>query len=211
MKLFRLLGEKSWERSAQTAEGYAAIADEAFQLPPQKTALLFFLAVVSVMFGLFITAYFIRMDLDDWRPMPESVLLWLNTAVLFLASIVLQVLHTRLKTGNTRHLKAGLFFGALLTLGFVYGQVFVWQLMQADGYYMYNNPANSFFYVLTGIHALHILGGLYVWLRAGFRVWFEAVTEVNAEKLKLSVELCALYWHFLLLVWLVLFALMLNT
>jgi cytochrome c oxidase subunit III len=211
MKLLRILGEKSWVRSAQTAEGYAAIADEAFQLPPQKTALLFFLAVVSVMFGLFITAYFIRMDLDDWRPMPESVLLWLNTAVLFLASIVLQVLHTRLKTGNTRHLKAGLLFGALLTLGFVYGQVFVWQLMQADGYYMYNNPANSFFYILTGIHALHILGGLYVWLRAGFRVWFEAVTDASVENIRLSVELCALYWHFLLLVWLVLFALMLNT
>jgi cytochrome c oxidase subunit 3 len=207
MKWFRLLTEKSWERSAQTAEGYAAEASLNEVLPPQKTALLFFLAVVSVMFGLFITAYFIRMELDDWRPMPESSLLWVNTVLLFASSVVLQVMHSRLKLGNEQYLKPGLVLGAVLTLAFVYGQTAVWQLMRADGYYMYNNPANSFFYVLTGIHALHILGGLFVWLRAGLRVWLGE----SSERIKLSVELCTLYWHFLLLVWLVLFALMSNT
>lgn len=207
MNFWRALGEKSWVRSAQTAEGYAAEADALEVLPPQKVALLFFLGVVGVMFGLFVTAYVIRMSLEDWRPMPESGLLWLNTGLLFMSSIVLQVLHSRLKAGNSKHLKAGLVVGALFTLGFVYGQVYVWQVMQAGGYYLYNNPANSFFYVLTGIHALHILGGLFVWLRAGIRV----MSGQSAESIKLSVELCALYWHFLLLVWLVLFALMTNT
>lgn len=205
--LWRTLTEKSWERSAQSADAYAAAAAAHTAAPPQKVALVFFLGVVSVMFGLFITAYFIRMELPDWRPMPESQLLWLNTALLFGASIVLQLLHARLRRENTRHLRTLMLLGAVLTLGFVYGQWQVWQLMRAAGYYMYNNPANSFFYVLTGIHALHILGGLYVWLRAGWRV----MQRQAAAHIKLSVELCALYWHFLLLVWLVLFALMSTT
>lgn len=203
-KLYRALTEKSWEHQPTTAEGYPVAESQGLPVPPQKVALVFFLCVVAVMFTLFAVAYYIRMELDDWRPMPESNLLWLNTAVLFMASIVLQALHSRLKAGNEAHLKAGMVVGALLTFGFVYGQVSVWQIMQAEGYYMYNNPANSFFYVLTGIHALHILGGLLVWLHAGVKVFSGA----GAERIKLSVELCALYWHFLLLVWLVLFGLM---
>lgn len=207
MSLWRILTEKSWERSAQTAAGYVSAAASEQALPPQKVALWFLLGVVGVMFGLFITAYFVRMELPDWRPMPESDLLWLNTGLLFAASIVLQVLHARLRRGQTAHVRGLLVLGALLTLGFVYGQMEVWQLMRADGYFMYNNPANSFFYVLTGIHALHILGGLYVWLRAGLRV----LQGKPVVSIALSVELCALYWHFLLLVWLVLFALMSTT
>lgn len=207
MSLWRILTEKSWERSAQTAAGYADLAASEQALPPQKVALWFLLGVVGVMFGLFITAYFVRMELPDWRPMPESNLLWLNTGLLFAASIVLQVLHARLRRGLTAHVRSLLALGAVLTLGFVYGQMEVWQLMRAAGYFMYNNPANSFFYVLTGIHALHIIGGLYVWLRAAFRV----LQGRPVASIALSVELCALYWHFLLLVWLVLFALMSTT
>lgn len=205
MKWLRALTERPWEQ-VRTADGYVPVSQASIN-PPQKVALWFFLAVVGVMFGLFITAYYVRMTLDDWRPMPESSLLWLNTAFLFLASITLQLLHSRLKQGNEKFLGVALALGALFTVGFVYGQWHVWQLMRADGYFMYNNPANSFFYVLTGLHALHILGGLFVWCRAGFRV----LSGVSAEKIRLSVELCALYWHFLLLVWLVLFALISNT
>jgi cytochrome c oxidase subunit 3 len=168
---------------------------------------MFFLGVVFVLFGLFITAYFIRMELEDWRPMPEPALLWVNTAILFLASIVLQWTHSQLKRGRESGIKTALLLGAVLTLAFVYGQYDAWQQMRGAGYFMYNNPANSFFYVLTGIHAVHILGGLFVWLRAGYRV----IMGMSPENIRLSVELCAVYWHFLLLVWLVVFAVLSYT
>ncbi len=202
MGLFSTLFEKGWERTPQTADGLSGEVSQALGHPPQKTALMFFLAVVTVLFGLFITAYFIRMKLEDWRPMPEPTLLWVNTAVLFLSSIALQWTHSRIKSGRDAGVKAGLLVGAVLTLGFVYGQYEAWQQMRALGYFVASNPANSFFYVLTGIHALHILGGLWVWTRAGFRV----LSGTAPEKIRLSVELCAVYWHFLLLVWLVVFA-----
>jgi len=207
MNPFRLLSEKGWQRTPQTPEGISVELSQALGHPPQKTALMFFLGVVFVLFGLFITAYFIRMNVEDWRPMPEPDLLWVNTALLFLGSIVLQWTHVRVKSGRDAGVKTGLLLGAVLTFGFVYGQYAAWQDMRAAGYFMYNNPANAFFYVLTGIHALHILGGLLVWARAGFRVF----TGASTESIRLSVELCAVYWHFLLLVWLALFALLSNT
>lgn len=207
MGLFRILSEKGWERTPPTPEGLTVEASQASAVPPQKVALLFFLAVVSVLFGLFITAYFIRMELDDWRPMPESGLLWVNTGLLFLASVALQWTSHVLRRERGKLVVAGLVLGALLTFGFVYGQFAVWQQMRAAGYFMGSNPANAFFYVLTGIHALHILGGLWVWTRAGIRV----LSGAALERIRLAVELCALYWHFLLLVWLVLFALISNT
>ena len=120
---------------------------------------MFLLGVIGVLFGLFITAYFIRMELGDWRPLPEPPLLWVNTAVLFLASIVLQWTHSRLRSGRESGIRPALLIGALLTLAFVYGQVEAWQQMRAAGYFIYSNPANAFFYIITGVHAVHILGG----------------------------------------------------
>jgi cytochrome c oxidase subunit 3 len=201
MNLLRTILEKPWKE--QGLAGLPPDSSVSSNTPAQKVALILFLAVISVMFGLFITAYFVRMELDDWRPMPESQLLWLNTALLFLSSFTLQWTHNVLKKGQDNKFKIGLILGALLTVGFVYGQFTVWGLMRSEGYFLYNNPANAFFYVLTGIHALHILGGLYVWTRTSIKFWSGA----DSEELLLSTELCALYWHFLLLVWLVIFAL----
>lgn len=207
MNPFRLLTERGWERTAQTAGGITVEASQASELPPQRVALRLFLGVVAVMFGLFITAYIIRMGLDDWRPMPEPQQLWFNTLLLIMGSIALQWTCHLQRRGETARMKAGLLLGALFTFGFVYGQVAVWQQMTAQGYYLYNNPANAFFYVLTAIHALHILGGLWVWTRASVRI----LAGGDPEKVRLSIELCAVYWHFLLLVWLAVFALISYT
>ena len=76
----------------------------------------------------------------------------------------------------------------------------------ASGYLVASNPANSFFYVLTGLHVLHLLGGLVALARTAGHAWAGALA-----KTRLGVELCAVYWHFLFVVWLILFGLMLST
>jgi cytochrome c oxidase subunit III len=81
-----------------------------------------------------------------------------------------------------------------------------WRQLQAAGYYATSNPANAFFYVLTGLHGLHLLGGLFVWAGAASRMY-----QGRAGTTRLSVELCTVYWHYLLLIWLVLFGLLLIT
>ena len=72
------------------------------------------------------------------------------------------------------------------------------------GYFAATDAASAFFYLITAMHALHLVGGLVAWARTTNKVWrgFD-VTQVH-----LSVELCAVYWHYLLLVWLVLFGLL---
>lgn len=178
-----------------------------FAQPTKKIALWIFLAVVSVLFLLFISAYFMRMELADWRPLREPSLLWFNTALLIVSSLALQWARVSADRGQFSGLKFGLLIAGAATLAFLAGQYVTWQQLIALGYFASSNPANAFYYLLTGLHGLHILGGLVVWgmttnklMRGG------QVDEVRA-----SVELCAIYWHFLLLVWLVLFGLLLST
>ncbi|MCW8193436.1 cytochrome-c oxidase [Proteobacteria bacterium 005FR1] len=205
MSLLQTLTETPWNSHADEASAVAAHAGTP-SVAPQRVALWFFLGIVAVLFALFSVAYVVRMDLQDWRPMPESPALWVNTGMLFLSSLALQWTRMNLHR-NAARVRAGLLLGALTTIAFVVGQLLVWRAMSADGYIVYGNPANSFFYVLTGLHALHILGGLWVWIRTGVKVRLGA----SPDEVRLSIELCSTYWHFLLLVWLVVFALLSYT
>ena len=175
--------------------------------PKEKTGLWVFLAVVTSVFCLFISAYAMRMKLGDWRPLPEPDLLWLNTGVLVLSSVTLQWARLAAKQGRMSSVRFGLHATGILTLAFMAGQLLAWQQLVASGYFLTSNPANAFFYLLTGLHGLHLLGGLVAWGRTTARVWRGS----TAEQVRLGVELCAVYWHFLLIVWLVIFGLMLST
>lgn len=164
-------------------------------------------AVVTSLFGLFISAYLIRMEVADWRPMPEPGLLWGNTGVLVLCSVALQWAFLAAKRGDLQTLKGMLLAGGVLSVVFIGGQYVVWQQLIDRGYYMTSNPANDFFYVLTGLHVLHLAGGLVAWLKTATRLFAGG----SPERVRLGVELCATYWHFLLAVWIVLLALLSST
>ena len=174
---------------------------------PARIGLLSFIAVVTSLFALFLSAYLMRMRLGDWRPLAEPNLLWLNTAVLVLASVAFQLTRNAAKRGRRLTVKIGLIVGGACTILFLAGQLMAWQQLNAGGFFMSDNPANSFFYLLTGLHGLHLLGGMWVWGRTTKRL----VTGADAQSIQLSVELCTVYWHYLLLVWIGLFALLLST
>ncbi len=174
---------------------------------PAKIGLWSFIAVVTSLFALFLSAYMMRMRLGDWRPVDEPDLLWLNTAVLVLASVAFQLTRGAARRGQPLTVKVGLLVGGACTTLFLFGQLMAWQQLNASGFFMTGNPANSFFYLLTALHGLHLLGGLWVWGRTTLRI----LTGADAESVRLSVELCTVYWHYLLLVWIGLFALLLST
>ena len=170
--------------------------------PAAKTALWVFLAVATSLFALFVSAYAMRINYLDWSPLPQPKLLTFNTAVLVLASIAMQWAVYAARRGDVPGVKSGLMAAGLLTLGFVAGQLAVWKQLQGAGYFIADSAATGFFYMLTAVHGLHVLGGLVAWSRTSARAWQGS----RADRLKLAVELCATYWHFLLVVWLVLFA-----
>lgn len=185
------------------------VEEAAYQAPfnakPKLVALTTFLAIVTSFFALIMSAYALRMDYNDWVPLAEPALLWSNTAILVLASIAFQWTRNAAVHGHAGKLKPGMALAGILTAAFVVGQFVAWQELNASGQYASTNPANSFFFLITGLHALHILGGMFVWARATLRL-FGGSGDVRE-----SIELCTIYWHFLLLVWLVLFGLMLQT
>lgn len=170
-------------------------------------ALSVFLAVATSIFALFISAYTLRMEEPDWRPLTDPNILWYNTGILVLASIAYHWTRNAAVEGLEARLKPGLLISGGLTILFLVGQLIAWQQINAAGFYLTHNPANAFFYVLTAVHGLHMLGGMWVWARSTVRVW----TGADADAVRLSIELCTVYWHFLLLVWVVLFGVLLST
>jgi cytochrome c oxidase subunit III len=177
---------------------------EGSALPTAKIGLGVFLAVVGCLFALFTSAYFMRMALSDWQALPLPRVLWFNTGVLVLSSIALQCAAVAARRGQIDTVRLGLVTAGLTALAFLIGQLVAWRELTADGYLLTANPANSFFYLITGMHGLHILGGLVGLSRTTAGAWNGA----RPERLRLSVELCAMYWHFLLFVWLAIFALL---
>ena len=168
-----------------------------------KVGLGIFLAVVGALFTLLISAYLGRMGGADWWGIPIPRLLWVNTAALSASSLALQWAKTEIRPDHRDRLNAALVTAFATAVFFVAGQFLAWRQLISAGYVLADNPSNSFFYMITGLHGLHILGGLFVLGRTAIR----ARSEPLSARMRLSVELCAIYWHFMLIVWLVLFAL----
>jgi cytochrome c oxidase subunit 3 len=207
--LVRKFSTKSWE----TQPASASEAD-APRWPPARVGLWVFLAVITSLFGLFLSAYYMRLTghhgsgpATDWAALSEPPVLWLNTLLLIAASIAMQASRKAIRASVARSFTS-LLVGGLLTLAFLGGQFYAWAQVRDTEFFTPANPALAFFYLLTAVHGVHLLGGLYVWGRTLLRMRRKDVEPVDVE---LSVELCSVYWHFLLFVWLGMFAVMLTT
>jgi cytochrome c oxidase subunit 3 len=181
-----------------------------------------FMAVVTSVFLIFTASYFMRINsshggvasgmMHEWVPVREPSILWLNTAVLIATSLVLEL--ARRAAGNTNiHLtRTYLIAATVLTLIFLSGQAYAWQLV-APHEMTRSNAAYSFFVLLTAVHGLHLFGGLFVLARGAGRLSqkFDATNLIAVGAMRRTVNLCATYWHFLLVVWFGLFTLLLST
>ncbi|MBK6981334.1 MAG: hypothetical protein IPH30_07440 [Betaproteobacteria bacterium] len=172
--------------------------------PTVKLGLGVFIVVATSLFALSISAYLMRREGADWRPLAQPAVLWFSTAVLGLASVFFQRASGAAKSGPVARVRTQLFAGGACTFAFLAGQLWAWRQLESAGYYLTTNPANAFFYFLTALHAAHVLGGLFVWGKTTVRV----LRGAGAPEVRMSVELCTLYWHFLLVVWIALFGLL---
>jgi cytochrome c oxidase subunit 3 len=178
----------------------------ASSLPAAKIGLGVFLAVVGSLFALFISAYSMRMHMGGWSSLPVPKLLWINTGVLLLSSVALQGAVAAARRGEIDGVRTDLLIGGVAAVAFLVGQLLAWQQLAGAGHFLATSPSAAFFYVLTATHGLHIVGGLVALGRTIAKV----LHGFGPGKVRLSVELCAMYWHFLLLVWLVLFGVLLH-
>ena len=210
--LIQRLKDKPW-----TKQGVVPTSQEGLTSSAPKVGLWVFLAVVSSLFGLFASAYTMRMaghgGLAAWAALDEPNLLWINTLVLVLASGAMQIARNRIDADDLVGGRSYFLGAGLLTIVFLAGQVLAWQQAQAAGDLGPESPAFSFFVLLTAVHGLHLIGGLVVLARTTARIFrgVDASNVVARSRVRLSVQLCTTYWHWLLLVWLGVFALLLST
>jgi len=204
LSLWQKITAKSWEHAGEMegVHGEFIVKRTAGQ-----QGLWLFLAVISSMFLLFIVSYYTRSQFPDWEKLTDPNILWFNTGLLVLASVALQIASNAAKRDAAGSLRNALIASGLLTMAFVGGQLVAWEQLISAGYYVQGNPSTAFFYLVTGLHAIHLLGGLWYMLLVVIRL----NREQQHEKALKSVALCATYWHYLLLVWLVLFTLLLRT
>lgn len=205
MNFLKEITQKPW----LTAEGPDSEVSEppAFTLPKATLGLRIFLVVVSVLFSLCVISYSDRMLFPDWRAMPEPWMLWPNTLMLILASGAMHGATLSSRRGQVEDMRIRIWVAVGFSTAFLLGQALVWQELIGLGYFAASNPANAFFYLLTAVHGLHLMGGLGVLGLAVVRM----TNGADQDQAKRSVELCAVYWHFLLVVWLIVFGLLLFT
>lgn len=212
MNPFKTLAEKPW--LPETA-GPAAQLVEPNRGTAAGIALNFFIAVVSVLFFLITITFLSRSQYPDfqalagqpWQPFTDASRLWVNTAMLVAGSAAMQ---WSVYSANKNRINAtilGVSAAAFFSVLFLLAQLDLWQHLQALGFYLNSNPANSYFYLFTAVHGLHLVGGLVALTNVVFRVWYDEEPGMIGGSLKL----CAKYWHFLLVVWLLLFALLTST
>lgn len=204
MSLVSRLTEKSWETpGANPAVGGTD------RPPAAKVVLVLYFGVAAVLFGLVTSAYLMRMgmpgmghgEMGGWRPLGEPPLLWGNTLTLFIASFAWEAARIAARRGRP----AGLWMLAAGLLGIIFliGQLMLWRELVAAGHGLRGDPAAAFFYLITALHGVHVLGGLYFWTRALF--------GLRGGGAALRIQLTATYWHFLLFVWLVMLGLFVAT
>ncbi|MES2152513.1 MAG: bb3-type cytochrome oxidase subunit III [Pseudomonadota bacterium] len=154
-----------------------------------RVGLWVFMGVVGTLFFLFSLAFLMRMAMDDWQGLPfVPWQLWLSTALLAASGGAWE------RARRAARPRAACLLACACALGFLGAQLWAWSAMRALHVTVDGGPASSFFYLITGLHGLHVAGGL--------------VAGALVLAGRASIELCARYWHFLLLLWLAMFALL---
>lgn len=156
---------------------------------------MFFMALAS--------AFLVRKGGPDWIPVHIPWLLWVNTIVLLASSGTLELARTRLSHGDVSGFKRFWLMTTVLGIVFLIGQVVAWRVLVQQGIYLASNPASSFFYIFTGAHGVHLLGGVAALI-------YVAGRNYDTAKITRSVaaEVTSYYWHFMDALWLFLLALM---
>ena len=161
------------------------------------------LGAIIMFFLAFTSAYVVRKGISgDWRSIGMPGILWVNTVALMVSSFTLEKAR-RYGRESTRFINWWLITTVLGVL-FLVGQLLAWSQLASSGVYVSTNPSSSFFYLLSGAHGVHLLGGvsvlLYIFLKARQR-W----GPVNP----VALDVTALYWHSMDGLWLYLFCLFL--
>lgn len=157
-----------------------------------KTAMIYVIISIVMLFATLSALLAVRWVASPrWRPIPLPSILYLNTVVLVVSSLALQLARAYVWDAK----RFGRYLSATLALGlaFVAGQLIAWWQLVLRGVYVASNPGSFFFYTITAIHAVHLLGGI---LALSWLVW-RAGELRKAGTVDIAADVVGLYWHFM--------------
>jgi cytochrome c oxidase subunit 3 len=183
--------------------GSEEAAETAVPLPAGTVALWVILATVAMLFAGFTSAYLVRRTALDWAPVYAPHILWVNTAVLLVSSAGLELAKDAQGSGSLRRTRIWLLLAAGLGGVFLILQMVAWRELSSRGIFLPTSPHGSFLYMLTGVHAVHVLGGLAALVTVLGQNWRRRVPGTSH-----ALALSAVYWHFVTGIWVFLYFLL---
>lgn len=174
------------------------------KIQPQKLALWVGIGSIIMMFGAFTSAYVVRRSAGNWLEFKLPDIFFLNTVVIVLSSLTLHYSYTAFKKGNEKWYKGLLITTFVLGIVFIVLQYKGWQAMTAIGATFTVNPSSSFIYVISGLHAGHVLGGIATLIVAMIHAFVLPFKPTIRRKRRF--ELVCHYWHFVDVLWVYLIA-----
>lgn len=176
-----------------------AISETKQRIHPKKFALWISFASIVMMFTGLTSAYVVRQAQGNWHEFRIPHIFFYSTGIILLSSVALHASYLAFKKGNEMGYKALLVAASLLGFLFIVVQYMGWQQLTSIGVYINGNPADSFMFVIPGIHAAHVLGGLGA-LTVALVHAFVLPYKVTPKRL-LRFELTLHYWHFVDALW----------
>ena len=166
----------------------------------QKFAMLVACASITMMFAAFTSAYIVRQAAGNWLEFSLPNWFFISTGVILLSSLTLQASYHYFKREMAAPYRSLLLLTLLLGLSFVVLQYQGWIALAGIGVELTGNPSGSFVYVISGVHAAHVLGGIGALVVAVIQAY--SLKMKNTAKRRLRFDLTITYWHFVGLLWL---------
>lgn len=164
------------------------------------------LGAIVMMFVALSSAYILLSGSAEWRPIRMPRVFFLSTGIILGSGATMETARRSLKHGNNRKHTRFLISTLLLGLAFLASQLWGWRQLVSEGVYFSGRPHSSFFYLFTGVHGVHLLGGI---IALGYLVTRLRRQWDTAERRLAVTEAVTLYWHFMEGVWVWLFLLLL--
>ncbi len=178
----------------------------------QKSRILTFFLLLAILmtFGGLIAAYVViaTNNVAEWKPFDLPVQVWISTIIILASSVTYHLAQTSIERNNHQATKTWMIITTVLGAAFISSQIMSWIALTNRGFYMSGNPYAGFFYVLTAVHAVHVLGGITALGSVLLRSWLPTVDKEAIEKRAALANVVGWYWHFMGGLWLVLFVLL---
>jgi len=179
-------------------------SESSFPLSSREILTWLLMTGIAMLFAGFTSAYIVLRGVPSWEHIELPPLVWANLAILLASSATLELSRRAVKASNAEALRKWLTVSGVLGLTFLAGQIVAWRQMTASGLGMSSTLHISFFYVFSGVHAVHILGGLVGLGVVLFKAYLGRLSASNYDSLRLLTK----YWHFMGGIWLYLLLLL---